>query len=92
MKIHSAAAKEDLHKRLRRIEGQTRGLQKMLDDDRDCREVLQQLKAVQSAIQNATGVFMHSVARDCLLNPAADDERSPEEIVDELLELMAKAK
>ena len=92
MKIHSAAAKEDLYRRLRRIEGQTRGLQKMLDDDRDCREILQQLRAAQSAIANATGVFMHSVARDCLLNPAVDEDRSQEEIVDELLTLMAKVK
>ena len=92
MKIHSAATKEDLRKRLRRIEGQTRGLQKMLDDDRDCREILQQLKAAQSAIANATGVFMHTVARDCLLYPAPNESRSQEEIVDELLELIAKAK
>jgi DNA-binding FrmR family transcriptional regulator len=91
MKVHSAEAKQDLHKRLRRIEGQARGVQKMLDDDRDCREVLQQLKAMQAAVEGATSVFMQTVARDCLLNPDAEDERSREEIVDELLELMAKA-
>lgn len=92
MKIHSVAAKDDLRKRLRRIEGQTRGLQKMLDDDRDCREILQQLKAAQSAIENAAGVFMTTVARDCLLNPNTGEERSREEVVDELLILMAKVK
>ena len=92
MKIYSAAAKEDLRKRLRRIEGQTRGLQRMLDDDRDCHEILQQLRAAQSAMENVTGVFMQTVARDCLLNPNVDDGRSREEIVDELLTLMAKVR
>ena len=92
MKIRSIEAKGDLYNRLRRIEGQTRGLQKMLDEDRDCREVLQQLKAVRSAVDNATAVFMHKVARQCLLNPDQADERDQEEIVDELLELLAKAK
>ena len=92
MKIHSGAAKDDLRKRLRRIEGQTRGLQKMLDDDRDCHEILQQLRAAQAAIENATGVFLQTVARDCLLNPVAGEERSQEEIVDELLALMAKVR
>lgn len=92
MKIRSDEAKTDLYKRLRRIEGQTRGLQKMLDDDRDCREVLQQLKAVRSAVDNATGTFMNKVARQCLLEPDQDDQRGPEEVVDELLALFAKVK
>lgn len=92
MKIQSAAAVENLHKRLRRIEGQARGVQGMLDDDRDCGEVLQQLKAMQAAIERATAVFMQTVARDCLLNPSTNDERSREEIIDELLELMARTK
>lgn len=92
MRIRSAEAKTDLHNRLRRIEGQTRGLQKMLDEDRDCREILQQLRAVRSAVDNATGIFMHKVARQCLLEPDLDDERDPEEVVDELLELLAKVK
>ena len=91
MRVQSVEAKQNLYKRLRRIEGQARGVQKMLDDDRDCREMLQQLKAMQAAIERATSVFMQSVARDCLLNPDAEDERSREEIVDELLGLMAKA-
>ena len=92
MRIRSDAAKVDLHKRLRRIEGQARGVQKMVDDDRDCHEVLQQLKAMQAAVERATGVFMQAVARDCLLNPNMEDGRSREETIDELLELMTKTK
>ncbi|HEY8676095.1 MAG TPA: metal-sensitive transcriptional regulator [Candidatus Dormibacteraeota bacterium] len=39
---------------LRRIEGQCRGLQKMLDDGRECAEVLQQLSAARSALESAS--------------------------------------
>ncbi len=43
MKIQNQEAKEKLVQRLRRIEGQVRGVQGMLDEERDCREIMQQL-------------------------------------------------
>ncbi|MBI5290252.1 MAG: metal-sensitive transcriptional regulator, partial [Chloroflexi bacterium] len=50
LKIANTAVKEDLQKRLRRIEGQVRGVQKMLDEDRECHEIIQQLAAIRSAV------------------------------------------
>lgn len=91
MKIQSPTVKEDLHKRLRRIEGQMRGVQKMLDDDRDCREIVQQLKAAQSALRNATDNFMRAYARDCMLQDETLDAATRAALVDELLDLMARA-
>jgi DNA-binding FrmR family transcriptional regulator len=44
--------KDDHQKRLRRIEGQVRGLQQMLDDDRYCIDVLTQVSAVTRALQS----------------------------------------
>ena len=49
MKIQSDEVRDNLQRRLRRIEGQVRGVQKMVDDDRDCHEVIQQLSAIRSA-------------------------------------------
>ncbi len=66
MKLESDAAKEALKVRLRRIEGQVRGVQKMVDDDRDCREILQQLTAIRAAVQNASEVFLRTYAKECL--------------------------
>ena len=43
--------KEAVHKRLRRIEGQVRGLQRMVDEDKYCIEVLDQIAAVTKALQ-----------------------------------------
>lgn len=50
--------KEDLQKRLRRIEGQVRGLQQMVEEDRYCIDVLTQVSAVTKALQSvAIGMF-----------------------------------
>jgi DNA-binding FrmR family transcriptional regulator len=88
VKSHSKAVKADLSNRLRRIEGQSRGVQKMLDDDRDCREIVQQLKAMQAAMKNATTLYMRAYAKECLLETVDQGER--ELVVDEIMDLMAK--
>ena len=89
-KMHSPAVKDDLQKRLRRIEGQVRGVQKMLDDDRECQEIIQQLTAVRSAVQNARLQFLRDYARDCLLNGRALSDSEQSALVDDLMGLIAK--
>ncbi len=64
---------EQVKKRLSRIEGQLRGVQRMIDEDRDCRDVLQQLIAIRSAVQAASLNFMQDVASDCLMNQSAQE-------------------
>ena len=85
-----------LKARLSRIEGQARGIRKMLDDERECREVLQQLSALHAAVQSANQLFMRAYARDCLLEPdnGAGDEATAERetLVNELLDMMEKVK
>ena len=52
------ADKSDLQKRLRRIEGQVRGIQQMVEDERYCIDVLTQISAVTKALQSvAVGLF-----------------------------------
>jgi len=68
--------KVQINRRLSRIEGQLRGVQKMIDENRDCREILQQLIAIRSAVQAASLNFMQDVASVCLMNP--DDQDDPE--------------
>jgi DNA-binding FrmR family transcriptional regulator len=48
----------------------------MIDENRDCRDILQQLIAIRSAVQAARLNFMQDVASDCLMNPA--DQEDPE--------------
>ncbi len=91
MKVQSGNVKEDLQKRLRRIEGQIRGVQKMLDEDRDCHEIVQQLAAIRSAVQGASLIFMREYASDCLMNVSSSDKSARKELVDDLINLMGKA-
>ena len=49
METRSPELKTELSHRLRRIEGQVRGVQRMVDEDRDCPEILQQMTAIRSA-------------------------------------------
>ena len=90
MKVQSDSIKADLQKRLRRIEGQVRGVQRMLDEDRDCHEIVQQLAAIRSAVQGASLVFMREYASDCLMNADKSDKATREILVDDLLGLLGK--
>ncbi len=93
MKVQSDATRDDLHKRLRRIEGQMRGIQQMLADDRDCQEIVQQLNASQAALHNATNGFMQAHARECLLRSVEElDPAERSALVDDLFGLLAKVK
>jgi CsoR family transcriptional regulator, copper-sensing transcriptional repressor len=89
MKVESTAVKENMQNRLRRIEGQVRGVQRMVDEERDCREIVQQLKAIQAAARNATNEFIQAYARECLLQ---DGTPSPERaaLVDDLLTMLTR--
>jgi DNA-binding FrmR family transcriptional regulator len=91
MQLKNATAKASLLTRLRKIEGQVRGVQNMIQDERDCREIMQQLVAVRAAVQSASVSFLEEFATDCLLNPENDDTATRKELVDNLLALVNKA-
>lgn len=67
MKIQNLETKENLIRRLKRIEGQVRGVQVMLDEERDCQEIMQQLTAIHSAVQSTSRTFLQDYATNCLL-------------------------
>lgn len=73
--------------RLRRLEGQVRGLQTMIEADQECADVLTQVTAARSALnQVGLRIIRYSMKR-CLLAP---DGRSREEVVDEALSLLLR--
>jgi DNA-binding FrmR family transcriptional regulator len=79
VRLADSSAKADLLRRVRRIEGQARGVAKMIEEDRDCRDVLQQLSAVRSAAHKATVALVRVYASECMVSGS-----SPEEIADAL--------
>lgn len=60
---------DDLIKRLRRVEGQVRGIQQMLLDQRDCRDVVTQLSAANKALEQAGFVLVAAGLTWCLQHP-----------------------
>lgn len=59
----------DLHRRLRKVEGQVRGIQGMLTDGRDCRDVVTQLSAASKAMDQAGFLLVSAGLQWCLEDP-----------------------
>ena len=66
--------KEDYGKRLRRIEGQVRGLQRMVDEDDYCIDVLTQVSAVTKALQSVAVGLLDEHIRHCVSDAARGDD------------------
>jgi DNA-binding FrmR family transcriptional regulator len=90
MKIENSQTKEKLIKRLRRIEGQLRGVQSMLDEERDCREIMQQLSAISSAVKSTSRVFFEDYATLCLAEMDQDRPGENQTLLQEMVALLDK--
>jgi DNA-binding FrmR family transcriptional regulator len=75
MDENKTESKEDILKRLRRIEGQVKGIQKMIEEDKSCADILTQVAAVRAAINKAGSLILekHSIA--CIENAASSEDR-----------------
>jgi len=78
-----STSKDQLLKRLARVEGQVRGLSRMVEDDRYCIDVLTQISAVQAALDRVALGLLDAHARHCLAGDAW--EAGAEEAADELM-------
>ena len=78
------ATKDQLQKRLARVEGQVRGVSKMVEDDRYCIEVLTQISAIQAALDKVALGLLDEHARHCMLG-AGEGPKEPGEQADELM-------
>lgn len=91
IKVDNPDVKNQFKNRLARIEGQLRGVQKMVDDERDCKDILQQLIALRSALQAASLTFIKDVAHDCALNTEISNNPTAQyEQMMELIQLLGK--
>lgn len=86
-----AETKESLTKRLRRIEGQVRGLQKMVDEERYCADVLVQIASVQEALRSVGRILLQNHLTHCVSDAIrSGDAGEGERAVAELVELWGK--
>ena len=77
-------------KRLRRIEGQIRGLQKMIEEDRYCADIVIQISSVQEALRGIGRALMRNHLRHCTTKALKEGGVQATEMYDELLELVYK--
>lgn len=66
-------ARKSILMRLRRIEGQVRGVQRMIEQEADCGEILTQVAAIKSAVNQVGLLVFENHARDCLALVTLDD-------------------
>jgi DNA-binding FrmR family transcriptional regulator len=84
------ATKDRNLKRLRRIEGQVRGLHKMVEEDRYCADILTQISSVQEALRSVSRELMRNHLKHCASHAIRAGEASAEAMYDELIELVYK--
>lgn len=81
-----APQKEGLLRRLRRIEGQVRGIQKMIEDDRYCVDILTQIAAIKSAVNQVGLSIMEAHTRGCVTD--AIEHQAGDVKIDELMDVI----
>jgi DNA-binding FrmR family transcriptional regulator len=74
-----------IHNRLRRIEGQVRGLQRMVDEDAYCIDILTQVAAVQTALEQVAVNVLDGHVRHCVADAVVGNGNDADEKLDELM-------
>jgi DNA-binding FrmR family transcriptional regulator len=84
---HSNKTKDNMISRLNRIEGQVRGIRGMIEKDTYCDDVLNQIAAVQSALNSVSRLLLEGHMRSCVIERIQEGDH---EVIDELLVTMNK--
>jgi DNA-binding FrmR family transcriptional regulator len=83
---------DQIKNRVKRIEGQIRGILKMMEENKDCKEVITQLSAVRTAVDRTIGVVVSSNLVECVQKANEQGERSMEQLVEEAVALLVKSR
>jgi CsoR family transcriptional regulator, copper-sensing transcriptional repressor len=83
-----SATKDGLNKRLRRIEGQVRGVQRMVDEDRYCIDVVTQISAIQAALDKVALGLLDDHAKHCIAGGATGG--ATDELTGELMDAVGR--
>lgn len=84
----SSATREQLIKRLQRLEGQARGVRRMLEEERDCQDILTQLAAIRGAAHQVSVMVVKEYALNCVNDP--EQYGSPEETITRLVQALER--
>mgnify|MGYP001229413267 CR=1 FL=1 len=82
---------DQIKNRVKRMEGQLRGILKMMEENKDCKEVITQLSAVRSAVDRTVGVVVSSNLVECVLDAEKKGEQA-DELIKEAVNLLVKSR
>ncbi len=82
---------EQIKNRVKRMEGQLRGILKMMDENKDCKEVITQLTAVRSAVDRTVGVVVSSNLVECVIDSEKNGGKT-DELIKEAVNLLVKSR
>lgn len=80
-----------IRKRLKRIEGQMRGVMRMMDENAPCRDVVTQLSAIRSAVDKSIAYIVAANLEHCLLN-GEPESRERSRLVQEAVDLLMRSR
>ncbi|MBP1950925.1 metal-sensitive transcriptional regulator [Virgibacillus litoralis] len=82
---------DQMKNRMKRIEGQVRGLLKMMEEEKECRDVVTQMSAVRSAIDRSAALVVSTNLEQCIREEKEDGETS-EDLIKEAVNLLVKSR
>lgn len=83
---------DQIKNRVKRIEGQVRGILRMMEEKKDCKDVITQLSAARTAIDRTIGVIVSSNLVECVQKANTSGEKSMEELVKDAVNLLVKSR
>ncbi|MGE5677426.1 MAG: metal-sensitive transcriptional regulator [Pseudomonadota bacterium] len=81
-------SKEDILNRMKKIEGQAKGIQRMIEEDKCCGDIMVQISAIRSAINRVGGLIMDNYIKECLKENLK--KNSSDESIEEVIETIVK--
>lgn len=83
--------KENLDKRLKRIEGQVKGIRRMIDEGKNCQDILTQVSAARSAMKMVGNLVLNHYAGECLCSTmSAKDKKTKMEELQKLIQTITR--
>ena len=78
--------------RLKRVEGQIKGILRMMDEGKDCKDVITQLSASRTAIDRAIGVIVSANLVECIRQLEETGEQTDSDVIKEAVDLLVKSR
>lgn len=82
---------DQIKNRVKRMEGQLRGILKMMEEDKECKDVITQLSAVRTAVDRTMGVIVSSNLVECVLEAEKSGEKT-DDLIKEAVNLLVKSR